>query len=231
MLDKIRSLVADIGVMPAAVYSINRLFGMLTKGGMKIELCYFITQPVLNERLIPERLRGTFDVRPVRARDLKGLEIPLTIDLLENRNKKGIVCLGIYEQDSLIGYHCFSFGTHDDELYRVRFDVGPKGEAVWDFDIFILPEFRGGLGFAILWDGVFEYLRDRKINWLTSYIAATNTASLRSHNRMGSFALGKVIFIQAWMLQIVFSTRFPRFHASLTDLRKPKFYLAPPSSC
>ncbi len=230
MLDKIKSLVADIGITPAAVYSINRLFNLLTRGGMKIELYYFITQPVLNKRLIPERLRGSIDVRSVQAIDLKELEIPLTVELLENRNKKGIICLGIYENDSLMGYHCFSFGTHDDELYRARFDVGPTGEAVWDFDIFILPEYRGGLGFAILWDGVFEYLRDRKINWLTSYIAATNKASLRSHLRMGSFALGKVIFIQVWMLQIVFSTRFPRFHASFTDLRKPIFYLAPPST-
>ena len=113
-------------------------------------------------------------------------------------------------------------------MYRARFDVGPDGKAVWDFDIFILPSRRGGLAFAFLWDGVFDYLRERNIRWLTSYIASTNTASLKSHLRMGSLKLGSAIFFRLGPVQLVISTRAPHLHVSLADTAKPAFRLNAP---
>ena len=225
MIRKVRSLFAEIGTLPAIVYGIDRVLQVVTRGYAKIHLCYFMTQPVPEKGLLPAGLRNSITVAPIRSSDLDGTGLPLTPDLLQSRLDRGVVCLGAYKDDRLIGFHCLSFESHDDEMYRARFEVGPSGKAVWDFDIFILPSHRGGLGFAFLWDGVFDFLRGRNIRWLTSYIAATNVPSLRSHLRMGAIRLGSVIFLRIGPLQLIFSNRSPYLHISFADSGRPAFRL------
>jgi hypothetical protein len=230
MIRKIRSLVVEIGLLPALVYGTDRVLLRLTRGHAQIHLCYFMTQPVPDKRLLPAGMRNAITVAPIRPGDLDNTELPLTQDLLQARLERGVVCLGAYKDGRLIGFHCLSFERHDDELYRARFEVGPKGRAVWDFDIFILPTHRGGLSFAFLWDGVFEFLRSRDIRWLTSYIAATNVPSLKSHLRMGSIRLGSVIFLRVGRLQLMLSDRAPYLHASFAETGRPAFRLDAPEA-
>lgn len=230
MFKKITSTIRDIGYFPTFTYALDRLLKGITGNRAHLNLCRFMAQPVPQKRLLPEGRKKPVTVRPVEANDLDDTELPLTRELLNERKNKGIMCLGAYEGERLVGFHCFSFGSHDDEMYRARFDVGPEGKAVWDFDIFILPSHRGGITFAYLWDGVFDYLRERNICWLTSYISATNSTSLKSHLRMGSVELGSAIFFRLGSLQIIFSTRSPYFHISLASFAKPTFSLDAPEA-
>lgn len=230
MLRKIRSLFAEIGILPALVYGADRILLRMTGGRVKLHLCYFMTQPVPEKGLLPARMPRAVSVAPIRPDDLGDGELPLTPELLRSRLDRGVVCLGAYKNERLIGFHCLSFGSHDDEQYRARFQPGPAGRAVWDFDIYILPSQRGGLSFAFLWDGVFDFLRSRDIRWLTSYIAATNVASLKSHLRMGAIKLGSVIFLRIGSLQLVFSDCPPYVHASFADSARPAFRLEAPET-
>ena len=230
MLRKIRSLFGEIGIVPALVYGSDRLLRRLTGGRAQIHLCYFMTQPVPEKALLPPGIAKAVTVAPIRAADLRDTELPLSPELLRSRLERGVVCLGAYKDGRLIGFHCINFGTHDDELYRARFEPRPAGKAVWDFDIFILPSHRGGLSFAFLWDGVFDFLRSRDVRWLTSYIAATNVTSLRSHLRMGSVKLGSVVFLRIGALQTVFSDRKPYVHVSLADSGRALFRIDAPET-
>ncbi len=230
MIKKINAVINDIGFFPTLVYALDRFLKLIFRNSAEINLCHFITQPVPHKRLLPLGLAQSITVRPVEPNDLGDADLPLTSELLQDRKNKGVVCLGVYDGGRLLGFHCFSFRSHDDEMYRARFNVGPDGKAVWDFDIFILTTHRCGLTFAHLWDGVFDYLRERDIAWLTSYISATNSTSLKSHLRMGSVKLGSAIFLRLGMLQMIFSTRSPYLHVSLADNVKPSFRLNAPEA-
>lgn len=230
MFRKIRSTIREIGYFPTITYAIDRLIKGVAGNRAHFNLCHFVAQPVPTKRLLPEGAKKPITVRPIEFSDLNNAELPLTRDLLDERKNNGVMCLGAFDGGNLVGFHCFSFGAHDDEMYRARFKVGPEGRAVWDFDIFILPSYRGGITFVYLWDGVFDFLRERDICWLTSYISATNTTSLKSHLRMGSVKLGSAIFLRLSGLQVIWSTRPPYFHISLAKFTKPTFSLNAPET-
>ena len=87
-----------------------------------------------------------------------------------------------------------STGPYDEDEVRARFDPRPQGRAAWDYDIFIVPEERGGLLFVRLWDAAYELLRARGYLWSLSRISSFNLAStsLTSENGRPSRRLGRV---------------------------------------
>lgn len=46
----------------------------------------------------------------------------------------------------------------------------PSGEAVWDFDVYIFPQYRFGRVFAAMWSEANKYLQGRGITWSVSCI-------------------------------------------------------------
>ena len=91
---------------------------------------------------------------------------------------------------------------------------GPAGQAAWDFDVYVDPEHRSGLGFARLWDEANGWLRRRGVAFSWSRISAFNPGSLASHARLGARVAGKATFFRLGPCQLMIASLPPYFHIS-----------------
>jgi hypothetical protein len=98
---------------------------------------------------------------------------------------------------------------------------------VWDFDVYVAPEFRLGRLFARLWDFTNSELRAQGFRWTISRISAFNPESLAAHSRLGARRLGSAMFLVAGPLQVSFASLPPYVHVGWHDQMRPTFFLIP----
>jgi hypothetical protein len=91
----------------------------------------------------------------------------------------------------------------------------------WDFDVFILPEFRSTLTFVRLWDAVNAYLSDQNREWTFSRISRFNTKSINSHKRMGAITVTNLLFAVIGSAQLLVFPFRPFLSFSLSDKSVP----------
>jgi hypothetical protein len=177
-------------------------------------------QPIPDQPLLPAR-RAAVSIRPLRPADPELAQIPRDARLVDLRFANGDICLGAVRNGHLAGYMWLSTGPYEEDEIRARFEPAPEGRAAWDYDIFLLPEERGGLLFARLWDAAYGLLRERGYRWCISRISSFNLASSASQARMGAQRLGWGIFIVLFGCQLMLSSIKPFFHFALASGRRP----------
>lgn len=134
-----------------------------------------------------------------------------------SRFDQGAVCLGVFRRDQLIGYIWLCFDEYEEDEARCIYQLSPRGQAVFDFDLYIFPEHRMGRSFSRIWDGANEYLGRRNVRYSFSRVTRFNTPSLRAHARLGARRVARAIFLQAWRLEVMFATIAPFIHVSLRE--------------
>jgi hypothetical protein len=77
--------------------------------------------------------------------------------------------------------------------------------AVFDFDVYVKPEHRMGLGFMAVWDSLLQELRQSGVELSYSRISRFNLASLRAHARLGARPIGQVTFLRLGAVMVAFS--------------------------
>ncbi|MEZ5566595.1 MAG: hypothetical protein R3F24_14295, partial [Gammaproteobacteria bacterium] len=92
---------------------------------------------------------------------------------------------------------------------RCIYELAEPEIAVFDFDLYVLPEHRMGIAFLGIWHGASKYLHDRGIRYTCSRMTRFNLASRRAHARLGSMRIGRAIFFQAWQVQLLLATISP----------------------
>lgn len=134
----------------------------------------------------------------------------------------GAKCLVAFKDGKFIGFLWLLLGPYQEDEVRARFILLPENKTAWDFDVFIVPEYRFGLAFTCLWDEVNNLLLNNDIHWSCSRIAATNSMSLRLHLRQNAECLGSAYFLcsTGWLASL-----FPYFHLSFYENSYPEFYL------
>lgn len=227
MLGKLRSAVAEFGWLRAVPYGINRLCARL--GHRDVLFLYrFVAQPVADRPALPPGRGRSIAVRPIAAGDPALAQTPLTPEVLAYRFDQGARCLGAFHNDALIGYTWLCLGPYREDEVRAVFAPSPEARASWDFDIYLRPEARGGLGFLRLWDEVNAVLRERGIAWSISRISAFNPGSMQVHGRLGARELGWALFLRLRGWQLAVASCPPRLHLSTSAASRPTYRLAPP---
>lgn len=148
-------------------------------------------------------------------------EIPLDAATIAFRRAQGAQCLGLFRAGRLAAYMWYVLDGYDEDEVRCRFRPRPAAATAWDFDVYVAPEFRGGLAFAALWDHADAVLRAAGRAWTMSRISAFNTQSRASHRRLGAVELARASFIRAGALQIMISSQRPYVHAGFGDRSRP----------
>lgn len=133
-----------------------------------------------------------FRIQPMTTSSLSQHVIDISPDIQRLRFAQGMTCLGAFNRkDELVGVNWVGSGPFEEDAMPIRFHV-PK-DAGWDAGLWIKPQYRLGRGFAALWAGTAEWLRENGKSWSMSWIADYNLPSLLSHKRMGAVALGQVM--------------------------------------
>ena len=219
-----RPRLRDFGPVDAPLYLLARLLRRLPGGRSRLLKYRFWAQPVPQQRLMPRRA-GTLAIRPLGLQDPEIAQVPRDPGLVTARLSNGDICLGAVRQGRLAGYLWISGGTYDEDEVRARFAPQPEGRAAWDYDIFILPEERGGLLFVRLWDAAYELLRARGYRWSLSRISSFNLASGASQARMGARPIGWGVFLILFNCQLMISSLAPYLHVALPGRKGPTLRL------
>jgi hypothetical protein len=226
MVHKLVDIYKEYGFVLGLFYGIDRTLQRLSSR-LRLYVYQIMVQPITDKPLLPERFAKRLEIREIKRGDPEVALMPARPDIKEARFAQNAVCLGAYRDGRLIGYLWFSHGRYEEDEARCTYLVTPEGTAIFDYDLYVLPEHRMGLAFAGIWHGVSEYLRARGVHYSFSRFTRFNLASRRAHERLGCKAVGNVVFFQFNSMQLMVGTLPPFLHVSLSSSQRVSLRLSP----
>jgi GNAT superfamily N-acetyltransferase len=219
-----RQLASTLGVATAAWYAASRLLDAATRGAVRIVKYRFVAQPVFaSSPTLPER-GSSVELRWLRADDRIVVQMPRPPAVVARRFRDGARCLAAVKSGRLIGFLWYKETEYLEDEVRCCYRFDPA-VAVWDFDVYVDPEFRLGRLFSRLWGAAHRELHRQGYRWTISRISVFNAASLAAHARMGARTIGRATFLVIGPLQVSFATLTPRLHVSWRADHYPVFVL------
>lgn len=224
MFASARHLAKTLGAKTAACYALARLLDVATRGTVRLITYRFVAQPVPQKLEAMPAQHAAVELRYLSAGDPLVTQFPRPAAVIARRFRDGAHCLAAIKGQRLIGFLWFKEGEYLEDEVRCRYRFDPT-VAVWDFDVYIDPDYRVGRLFARLWDFANRELSARGYRWTLSRISAFNTASLAAHARLGARPLGSALFIVAGRVQVSFATRPPYVHVGWREAMRPTIVL------
>jgi hypothetical protein len=224
LISAVKSLVRELGVIGALCYVVYRLCAK--SGGLaSLHRYLFVAQPVPDKTLLPARRGRSIVIRQVDPKDCVLLSLPLDDKVLTYRAEQGAVCFGAFKEGEIIGCLWLCLSPYQEDEVRCQYHPMPSGGSAWDFDVYLKPEHRSGLGFARLWDEANSFLRQHGIAVSWSRISAFNPASLAAHTRLGAKIVGEATFLRLGTWQLMVASLPPYLHLSLRPSELPSIRL------
>lgn len=208
LLERLAAPFKEFGFVAGALYLIDRLMRAVSPQ-LGLQVFEFTVQPITDKPLLPSRMAAGFEFREIGPADPEIAQMPARADIKAARYAQGAKCLGAFRKGELIGYLWFCHDHYEEDLVRCDYRLEPPGRSVFDFDLFILPQHRMGLGFVGVWHGANQYLRERGIVHTYSRITRFNLASRRAHAHLGCRCIGRALFVQAWRAELMFASVAP----------------------
>lgn len=223
-LTALTALGNELGWWNACLYGVHRALRRVSRrAGLYRYL--LVAQPVAEQPLLPRPPKNV-SVRRVDAADYRKDWFGKVARAVDARFRQGARCYVAFNRDGLpVGCIWIQPGVYLEDEVRACFVPQPSGAAVWDFDVFVRPEYRAGRTFACLWDYVYAELRADNVRWTMSRISAYKAASLRSHSRLGARAVGSAIFLRAGRWQLTVASVRPWLHFGRRS--RPALYVGP----
>jgi hypothetical protein len=208
------------------LYAIDRVLSSLSPG-LRLYFYEFMVQPIMDKALVPGRLVKQLEIREIKAGDPAMTLMPVRPEVMQARLAQNAVCLGAFLKDALIGYMWFCPTAYNEDEVRCTYVLGRARESVFDFDFYVFPEHRMGLGFAGLWNGANEFLNRRGIRYTFSRLTRFNLPSRRAHEHFGWKIVGRALFLRVWRLEVMVATLFPFVYVSMTEAGRVHLILQP----
>ncbi len=219
----------EFGPVVGFLYIISRVLSAISPrlGLMAYD---FMVQPITDEPLVPARMMRRLQIRVIEAGDpVIGL-MPVPDAVIRLRYAQGAVCLGAFQNEVFIGYLWLCFQQYDEDEVRCRYALSETEHAVFDFDFYLFPEHRLGLGFLGLWEGARQYLRARNVRYSFSRLTRYNLASSRAHAHLGWQRVGQALFLKLWPLELMVATIHPYVGFSMRPSGRIRLTLAAPTN-
>ena len=213
MLGRLLSPFEEFGCFAGLLYGIDRALQRLSPN-LRLYFYELLVQPIPEKPLLPSRLSRALEIREIAFGDPEIARMPARSDIKESRFKQNAICLGAFQKNQFIGHIWFCFDAYEEDEVRCTF-VLPEGTgAVFDFDLYLFPEHRLGLGFVGIWNGANEFLRSRGVKFSFSRLTRFNLASRQAHMQLGARRVGRVFVLRTWRLEFLVATVRPYVHFS-----------------
>ena len=209
MIAQLRQYVAQMGWWDAGCYCLSRV---LHRVGVQLHKYDFMAQPVSTEAWA--RGRGN-KLRIALASTLAEgpQDCPRPRAVLAGRIAQGAYALQAWRDEQLAGFIWLVHGSYLEDEVRVHYHL-PSADSVWDFDVYVAPDFRLGPAYLRLWDEANALLRERQVRWSCSRISSFNVASRQAHKRLGARKVAGAMFLCAGNWQLCFASQAPYLHFS-----------------
>lgn len=204
----------------AMLYLISKMFTRTTFGKVRLIKYYFVAQPV-TELPIPAHRGRNIKIREIGPDDPDRIHLPRPESVIESRFAQGAHCLAAFVRNEMAGFLWYVPDAYQEDEVRSLFIPVPEGKAVWDFDVYVMPEYRNSPVFLRLWQQAISELTASGYSQTCSRILAFNAASLSSHLRLGGKRVGWGIYISAGRRQLAIFSCSPYIHLSLSDHSVP----------
>lgn len=216
----------EFGAMAGTLYVADQLLRRISPR-LGIYVYELMVQPIGGKKLLPANLAKNLTFAEI-GRGHPAIDLmPARPEIKIARFEQGAICLGVFRKEKLIGYAWFCFKTYEEDEVRCTYELAVPDQSVFDFDFYILPEHRMGIGFLAVWHGANEYLRERDIRYTFSRLTRFNVASRRAHAHLGWKCVGKAVFFQAWRAELMLATLAPFIHFSWSSKSRPRLRLGP----
>jgi hypothetical protein len=226
MLKRIIGPFREFGFLAGLLYAADRVLSSLSPR-LRLHVYEFMVQPISDKPLLPRSFSRGLEIREIRADDPAIGLMPVRPDVMAARLQAAATCLGAFKGGTLIGYMWFCMRSYDEDEVRCTYVVTPETKAVFDFDFYLFPAHRLGLGFVALWNGANEVLSQRGFKYTFSRLTRFNLASRRAHRHLGWKRVGRALFLQMWRFELMLGTIFPFVHLSATTGRRVRLTLKP----
>lgn len=215
MLRKILDPFKEFGLAMGLLYLLDRVLSG-TSPHLRLYVYEFMVQPVMNIPLLSPRFAASLEIREISAGAAEIASMPVPGEVVQARFAQGCTCLGAFKDGRLVGYMWYRRSRYEEDEVRCSYVPTPPTRSVFDFDFYILPEYRMGTAFAGLWKGAIAHLASRGVDYTFSRMTRFNTASRRAHRRLGSRVAGRAMFLRLWRIEVMLATIAPYVHLSTT---------------
>ena len=226
-IKKITSTINQLGLIEGLIYFLSRAVSLLTFGRCRIIRYHFVAQPVPPQTGLGIRPSPNSFVGFIKASDSLVASFPRPTSVIENRFKNGNICLVAKSGEKFAGFIWLAKGQYEEDEVRCCYQLLHPGQSVWDFDVYVEPEFRYGRTLARLWDSANSFLAEDGVLWSFSRISASNSESLRAHSRLDIQRLFTATFFCLGKFQMTIVGVNPFIHISLSNDCRPTLGLKP----
>lgn len=226
MLTKLISPFKEFGWFAGFTYLLNRVLRRLSSN-MGLFHYELMVQPIHEKALLPKKMGANLSMREITKDDPEMQYMLAPKEMLELRFQQDAKCLGCFRHDKFLGYIWICFERYREDEVRADYSLEPRAVSVFDFDLYVFPDSRLGIGFAGIWDGANRYLRERDIKYTFSRLTRFNTESRVSHKHLGWARVAQAVFLKAWDLEVMVATISPYIHFSARQSNRVRLTLNP----
>lgn len=213
-------------MVAGALYAADRLLRPMSTG-LGVYCHEFMVQPIGDKPLLSPNLAKNLTFSEI-GRGHPAIEVmPARPEIKASRFDQGAICIGAYRKETLIGYAWFCFNTYEEDEVRCTYELAQPDRSVFDFDFYIFPEHRMGIGFLAIWHGANEYLRSRNIRYTFSRLTRFNLASRKAHAHLGWKRVGRAVFLRTWKVEWMVADMAPFIFISWSGRVRPRLRLSP----
>ena len=216
----------EFGFTAGALYAADRVMRRISPR-LGLFVYELMVQPITATPLLPPNRTKNLTFALI-GRGHPDIDLmPARADIKASRFDQGAVCLGAYRKGKLIGYVWFCSGRYEEDEVRCTYELCEPEHSAFDFDLYVMPEHRMGIGFMAIWHGANAYLHERGVRYTFSRMTRFNLASRSAHVRLGAKCAARAIFMQAWRLELMLASAFPCIALTWGPSRRPRLRLAP----
>ena len=224
--DKVSRIFKEFGFGGGLLYTVNRALQAVSSH-LGLYAYEFMAQPIPSKPIVPPHLVKSFTFREIPPGHPDIARMPARADIKESRFEQGAMCLGTYRGEDLVGYIWLCFDRYREDEVRCDYHLADAAHSVFDFDLYILPQHRMGLGFMAVWHGANQFLHARGVTYTFSRLSRLNTASKRSHAHLKWRRIGQALIFKAWSAELMCLTIAPYIAVSFSPSRRTALRLGP----
>lgn len=208
LLKRLAGPLREFGWVAGSAYLLDRLLRRLSPK-LGLYVYEFMVQPIGGKPLLPPNLSRNLTFQEIVKGDPAIAEMPAREDIKARRFEQGARCLGAYRKGQLIGYLWYATGRYEEDEVRCDYVLVDRSASIFDFDLYVLPKYRMGIGFLGVWHGANELLAPLGVRYTFSRLTRFNLASRRAHAHLGWKRVGVGVFLQLWGLEFMAASVAP----------------------
>ena len=217
----------QLGVVNGLLYLLDRALRALSGDRARVIRYLLVAQPVPADQGEGLRPSAASPVREIVSTDPAVQYFPRPPAVIAHRFETGATCYVAEVRGRFAGFLWLAFGGYDEDEVRCRYEFAEPETSVWDYDVYVEPDFRLGRTFGRLWEAANRNLAASGIRWSFSRISAFNAGSLAAHRRMGMRTLFTATFICLGPLQLALVGAAPFVHLGWSAASRPVLRLRP----